>query len=315
MHGMRWLLLTSSLLSPLPRTAAQCLIEVPRVPHDLVTRLYGISQQATVAAEEATYLYFGHVITRRTPEENSRDSAAVVTRARDLFGGDAELTYLASILALGGTASIHETPPDIRRILDLPADLPWLMRGESTGGMLAMLPSGRAYADSGFAVLAAILARRGIFDDWMLARFFHLAAAVGSPGGDSLPGARAALCLLSRAALTDDYYVTANAADLVAWLVEILEAVDPGWNAATTEALLLGWPNRAFVDSVHAKRPDWRAIVAGRVKGHLIRCLRPPTTVDGGAPRFLDSVDRQLLCSSLGEKTAQIDERGPVAEG
>ncbi len=38
-------------------------------------------------------------------------------------------------------------------------------------------------------------------------------------------------------------------------------------------------------------------------------------STEGGAPHFLDSVDRQLLCSSLGVKTAQIDERGLVAEG
>lgn len=35
----------------------------------------------------------------------------------------------------------------------------------------------------------------------------------------------------------------------------------------------------------------------------------------GSAPHFLDSVDRQFLCSSLRVKTAQIDERGSVAEG
>jgi hypothetical protein len=35
----------------------------------------------------------------------------------------------------------------------------------------------------------------------------------------------------------------------------------------------------------------------------------------GGAPRFLDSVDRQFLCSSLRVQTAQIDERGSVPEG
>jgi hypothetical protein len=35
----------------------------------------------------------------------------------------------------------------------------------------------------------------------------------------------------------------------------------------------------------------------------------------GGAPRFLDSVDRQLLWSSVGEKAAQIGERGSVPEG
>ena len=35
----------------------------------------------------------------------------------------------------------------------------------------------------------------------------------------------------------------------------------------------------------------------------------------GGAPCFLDSVDRQFVCSSLREKPAQIDERGSVAEG
>jgi hypothetical protein len=41
-----------------------------------------------------------------------------------------------------------------------------------------------------------------------------------------------------------------------------------------------------------------------------------PTAVAlGGAPRFLDSVDRQLLWSSVGEKAAQIGERGSVPEG
>jgi hypothetical protein len=39
------------------------------------------------------------------------------------------------------------------------------------------------------------------------------------------------------------------------------------------------------------------------------------TCMIGGAPRFLDSVDRQFLCSSLRVQTAQIDERGSVPEG
>jgi hypothetical protein len=120
--------------------------------------------------------------------------------------------------------------------------------------LLAHVHGGRAALDSGFAVLADVLARADSLAPWDSGPLLFMSnpygLALATDGGiDEGPGARALLCTLARivpqqspAGGPDYGYVrSAAAADLLVWL----EASDPQWLKAQSDSVVQAWsPSR-----------------------------------------------------------------------